>query len=508
MLQIQNLTLTHKSDLTTLVKDLNVTIQPGDKVAIIGEEGNGKSSILKFVLQDSQMSDYLEISGKLINQFDRVGYLPQGMSEADLSLSLSEYLSDRVEIESLDYNLLYSLGAQLGFDADRLFSDQIIQTLSGGERIKVQLLLILLEEPDLLLLDEPSNDLDIETVQWLTRFIATSPLTIIFISHDVALLESTATVIIHLERLVHKTQPKVTVARLSYGDYIEERDRTQSHQEAVALKQREEHAKRIATHRKMEQQVHQALNNTKDASAGRILAKKMANVKAQGARFQRQEDDFLDIPVREDPIDIRFSGVVPLPIGKEVFAVEDEVVRVGDRILAEDINFRLFGQDKVGIIGANGVGKSTLLKSWWQSLMTKEGLSAGYMPQNYNEALDMTQTPVEYLRRVGSQEEMTQIMTYLGSMRYLPEEMNRPISQLSGGQMAKLLLLRLDFHNNNVLFLDEPTRNFSPTSQPEIIQVLQSFPGAMIAVSHDQVFLDEVCEHIYELTPEGLTQLR
>ena len=126
------------------------------------------------------------------------------------------------------------------------------------------------------------------------------------------------------------------------------------------------------------------------------------------------------------------------------------------------------------------------------------------MPQNYEALLDLDMTPVDYLDTSGEKEERTRIRTYLGALKYTADEMEHPIRELSGGQKAKVLLLKLSMSGANVLILDEPTRNFSPLSGPVIRKMLKEFPGAIISVSHDRKYLSEVCDKIYRLTPEGL----
>ena len=152
-------------------------------------------------------------------------------------------------------------------------------------------------------------------------------------------------------------------------------------------------------------------------------------------------------------------------------------------------------------MGPNGVGKSTLLKQVRDWLTDRPGLRLGYMPQDYRQVLPQDQTPLDFLQESGSQEEKTKLMTYLGSLRFDPDEMRHPISQLSGGQQAKLLLLKLNLMEVNVLLLDEPSRNFSPLSQAEVRQIFRDFPGAILAVSHDQLFLDQVCDRRLVLEP-------
>lgn len=126
------------------------------------------------------------------------------------------------------------------------------------------------------------------------------------------------------------------------------------------------------------------------------------------------------------------------------------------------------------------------------------------MPQNYEELLKLEMTPVEYLDKSGDKEERTRIRTYLGSLKYTADEMDHPIRELSGGQKAKILLLKMSLSGSNVLILDEPTRNFSPLSGPVIRKLLKEFPGAVISISHDRKFINEVCDKVYELTEDGL----
>jgi ATPase subunit of ABC transporter with duplicated ATPase domains len=155
-------------------------------------------------------------------------------------------------------------------------------------------------------------------------------------------------------------------------------------------------------------------------------------------------------------------------------------------------------------VGANGAGKTTLLKKIAQELLQRTDLQAEYMPQNYEEMLDLDLTPVDFLDTSGDKEERTKIRTYLGSLKYTADEMEHAIRELSGGQKAKVLLLKMSLSNANVLILDEPTRNFSPLSGPVIRKILKDFPGAIISISHDRKYMDEVCDKIYELTEDGL----
>ena len=195
-----------------------------------------------------------------------------------------------------------------------------------------------------------------------------------------------------------------------------------------------------------------------------------------------------------------------IPTGKTVIEYELSKLMTpeGERILAEGIYLKIKGSEKICIIGANGAGKTTLLKKIAEELMNRNDIKAEYTPQNYEDLLELSVTPVDYLDKTGDKEERTRIRTYLGSLKYTPDEMEHPIRELSGGQKAKVLLLRMSLSGANVLILDEPTRNFSPLSGPVIRKMLREFPGAVISISHDRKYIEEVCDKIYQLNPNGL----
>ena len=179
-------------------------------------------------------------------------------------------------------------------------------------------------------------------------------------------------------------------------------------------------------------------------------------------------------------------------------------MQVKGRCLVTNISLSIRGPEHICIIGKNGCGKTTLLRKIAEELLNRTDIKASYMPQNYEELLDMTQTPIEFLCTIGDKDEISKIRTYLGSMKYTADEMSHSIADLSGGQKAKILLLKMSMAGSNVLILDEPTRNFSPLSNPVIRQMLKSFKGAIISVSHDRKYIEEVADKVYELTELGL----
>lgn len=206
----------------------------------------------------------------------------------------------------------------------------------------------------------------------------------------------------------------------------------------------------------------------------------------------------------------KFGNRTFIPNGKIVLDFSLEALRVPvspdlqtSITLARNIHLFIQGPEHICITGKNGCGKTTLMRILAKELSQRSDIKVAYMPQNYEELLDMEQTPVAFLSD-GSKESISMMRTYLGSMKFTADEMSHPMRELSGGQKAKVMLLYLDTSGCDVLLLDEPSRNFSPLSNPVIRRMLADFPGAIISISHDRKFITEVCDKVYQLTEEGL----
>ena len=513
MLQIKNLTVSLKKDLRTIIDGFNFTLDEGDRAVIIGEEGNGKSTLLKLIFAPELTESYCEFSGELITRGSRLGYLSQELDEDEKRLAVAELCAAIPEFYDTTPKVLARLCRELGLAADFPYSEQIVGTLSGGERVKLRLLRMLISEPDVLLLDEPSNDIDLETLEWLERFINTCKRPILFVSHDETLIENTANVIIHLEQVRRKTLPRATVARSGYRDYIESRSRALDKQEQNARKEKSELDARLEKYRRIEQSVEHKQNtiSRQDPAGGRLLKKKMHAVKSMGRRIERETEDMTQMPDIEDAIFLRFDEALAVPNGKTVLELELSELRrqgsgmdVDSDVLAHNIALTVTGAEKVCITGRNGCGKTTLLKTIAAQLLARTDIRCGYMPQDYFDLLPPDVTPVEFLAPSGKHADVTAAMTMLGSVKYTADEMAHTIAALSGGQKAKLMFLKMISDGCNVLVLDEPTRNFSPMSNPVIRGILSAYNGAIISVSHDRRYIAEVCNTVYELNANGL----
>ncbi len=504
MLDVKNLSISIFD--SKFVENLSFSLKEGEKLAIIGEEGNGKSTLAKALCFGSL--PYATVSGQINLYGGRIGYFEQLTDPRFFEDTVLSYiLKDSPEGDE-DFSLLENYGelmtwlSRFGFDESIL--ERKIKSLSGGECVKIRLVRLLLRSPDILVLDEPTNDLDLSSLVWLEEFIKGEKRTIIFISHDETLLENCATAILHLERLKKRRECKATFEKVGYGEYTKRRADLFDRQTEIFNKQNENMKKKEARWREIYEKVNKSLNSIsrRDPSGGRLLKKKMASVKAQQRRLENQRQSIADQPSQEEAIFVKFSGG-GLPTSRMLLNEENMDLKIENRYLARYINFSLRGQEKVAIVGGNGAGKTTLLKALLQKL-EKKNISVGYMPQTYDDILSGYKNVVDFaFENAPSKEDKTRLLTFLGSLKFTRDEVMGEVSALSGGQKAKLFLAVLMFKKSDVLVLDEPTRNLSPLSCPVIRSALSDYAGAIICVTHDRKLL-EIFDRVLCLSKNGL----
>lgn len=482
------------------VKDLSFTLNPKDKLAIIGEEGNGKSTLLKSILGSAP---YVRVEGQIkIN--GKIGYLAQSLDERLLDLLVKDYIFK----DEIDYynkiNVFYHYLNQLKIDETLMH--QTLATLSGGEKVKIAILKLLLDDPDILFLDEPTNDLDIETLRWLENFIVTCDKPIIYVSHDETLLSKTANAILHLEQVKKKQSCRHTYLKIDYDTYVDKRLKAINHQTQVAKSERREYKAKEERLRQVMQRVEheQRTISRQDPHGGQLLKKKMRALKSQERRLENTT--ISEIPDVEEAINFFFVDTI-VPSNKVILDLTLDELKVDDRILASNIKLEVIGNRHLCIIGKNGCGKTTLIKIIYEKLKYRTDIKVAYMPQNYHDIFKDYINVLDFMAPSKKKEDITRARTYLGNMKFTKEEMTGKISDLSNGSKAKLFLSKFTLDKYDVLILDEPTRNFSPLSNPVIRNALKVFDGCIISVSHDRKYLDEVIDDLYHLDIDGLHKI-
>lgn len=524
MLIISNLSLILKKDLRVLIKDFSLTVNKKDKIGIIGEEGNGKSSLLKAIYNQEEASKYLEIKGTINIKNEKIGYLPQMVEKESLEKSVYELLNEKIDYSLLDYKKYYFYIDKFNLDEEKLLSSSLlVGNLSGGERIKLFLLIELMKEPTVLLLDEPSNDLDLLSLNLLEELIINLDIPVIFISHDEHFLSRCANRIVHIESLKSKSEARVSVKNLSYDDYYQTREDFLDKNIREFNKDKENFEKKIEKYNRVYQSVNYALNTVsrQAPSVAKNLKDKMHSIKSMEKRYIKEKENLTQKYEVEDAINLKFDNLDKgrsgssnskinylVDANKEVLDLNIDSLKVnsGITLIDKQISLYIKGAKKVALIGENGVGKTTLLRLIYHELKKNTSFKVGYMSQNYEDELLNYLSPLDYLSKtlnVSNKEDLTKIQTYLGSLKLTYEEMNRSISSLSGGEKAKIFFAKLILEKDNVMLLDEPTRNISPLSNKAFINSIKEYNGVLIAVSHDRNFVYQVFDDIYELDKEN-----
>ena len=466
ILNIANLNKTYVGK--QILKGVTFHIEDKEKAAIVGINGSGKTTLIKCILGEEEPDDSETVIA--LSKGKKIGYLAQ--QHADMPGAEEEIPTDLTDAKAL--------AMKQEIDA---FGDDF-DTLSGGQKTRKRLEEILLTKPDLLILDEPTNHLDIESIQWLEKVLKRYDGAVLLVSHDRYFLDHVVTKIIDLDN------GRARMYRGNYSEYAEKKKQIRDAELKAYYNQQADIAHQQAVIDKLKQ-----FNREKSIKRAESREKALAKV------------ELLDKPEELDN-EMRLALTPHLQSGNDVLSVKELSKSFGEKTLFSNISFEIKRGEHVAVIGANGTGKTTLLKKIAAELKEREDLRVDYMPQNYEDQLDLSMTPVDFLDSTGEKSERTKIRTYLGSLKYTADEMDHPIRELSGGQKAKVLLLKMSLGNANVLILDEPTRNFSPLSGPVIRKMLREFPGAIISISHDRKYIGEVCGKEYLLGKDGLRLIR
>ena len=461
-MQVQNASLSLGTKL--LFSEVSFSINSEEHIGLIGANGAGKTSLFKSIIGQYEFD-----SGSMIKKNSlRIAYLAQD-SEWNLEQSIEEYLEQSAR---LPIWYLKNLGESLGLK-DISF-DTRISSLSGGFRMRVQLLNIIGQEPDLMLLDEPTNFLDLE------NFLQTAKCSFILISHDREFLKRVAHHIIEIE------DQKITKFNGNIEDYFEQKREWEELLQRQAMNQEQK-------------------RKSLEAFVDRFRAK--ASKAKQAQSRLKQLNKMESIEVKALPVKAKIAIPSPMHTGKEVLSIENAVVAYGDRVILKDLNLKINRGDHLGVVGFNGAGKSSLLKLIAQKIQSPVGkLEYGYMvdfayfAQHSTEQLLENETVYQALERAAHKDILPQeIMNIAGSLLFSGSDINKKIAVLSGGEKSRVALGQILLQKKSFLILDEPTNHLDFDTVESLTQALQAYTGSLIGVSHDRSFISRLCSKILEI---------
>lgn len=510
----------------TILENISFTVNEGDKVGIIGVNGTGKTTLFK-VLSGIYGYDSGDI---YLGKGVEIGYLEQNtnfQSEKTIYEEVLEVFSDLMDMEKYirgleikiaeegsnpdskvldklmnEYSQKLELFSELngyGYKSEVKgilkglgFSDSDMETpiniLSGGEKTRVLLSKLLLKNPSLLLLDEPTNHLDSDAIEWLEVFLKQYKGTVIIISHDRYFLDQV------VNRVFEIHNKRLKTYNGNYSKFIE----LSNVEKELEVKRYEDQQKEI---KKQEESIDRlkAYGREKHLKRARSKEKMLDKV------------DVLDKPdVFRKKASIQFSPSVSS--GNDVLQVEDLSMGYGERILFKDINFNIYRGEKVALIGANGIGKSTLFKIIMNEIVpltgtTKLGANVhvDYFHQE-QKTLNLDNTIIDEIWNDHPNLNQTTLRNMLGSFLFEDEEVFKKISTLSGGERARVAILKLILSNSNFLLLDEPTNHLDIDSKEVLEEALLNYTGTLFTISHDRYFLNTVVDKILVLDSEGITE--
>lgn len=513
MISVRNITVEFNA--TKLLDDISYTINRRDRIALVGKNGAGKSTMLKIIagLQNPT-------SGAVAVPNDTtIGYLPQQMEVADSTTLADEVrkafghiadmhrrlddmnarLSERTDYESEAYAKLIdevtTLSERIAMEESENHEAEMERTLtglgflrtdfdrptsefSGGWRMRIELAKLLLRHPDVLLLDEPTNHLDIESIQWLENFLMTKAQAVVLVSHDRAFIDNVT------NRTIEISLGHIYDYAVNYSKFLELRkERIEQQQRAYANQQ------------KMIQDTEEFIERF------RYKATKSVQVQSrikQLAKIERIEVDEVDT----SHLNLRFP---PAPRSGDYPLIVDNVGKAfGDHQVFDNATFTLKRGDKVAFVGKNGEGKSTLVKCIMGQLehtgVLKIGhnVKIGYFAQNQAQLLDGDLTVFDTIDRVAVGDIRLKIRDILGAFMFGGEASDKKVKVLSGGEKTRLAMIRLLLEPVNFLILDEPTNHLDIPTKEILKQAVKDFTGTVIVVSHDRQFLDGLVDKVYE----------
>ncbi len=514
MISVENLKVEFNA--TPLFEDVSYVINRKDRIALVGKNGAGKSTMLK-ILAGMQNPTVGNVS---IPRETTIGYLPQVMKlsdnrtvmeEAEMAFEhifeiqanverMNNELAQRTDYESDDYHKLIDRFTQ---ENDRFlmmggtnFQSEIERTLmglgfsrtdftrstsefSGGWRMRIELAKLLLRRPDVLLLDEPTNHLDIESIQWLENFLSTRANAVVLVSHDRAFLNNVTT------RTIEISCGQIYDYRVKYDDFIELR--------------KERREQQLRAYENQKKQIEET-----EAFIERFRYQATKAIQVQSRIKQLEKIDRIEVD-EEDNSALRLKFVCSSRSGNYPVICEDVAKSYGDHTVYKNVNLTINRGEKVAFVGKNGEGKSTLVKCIMDEITDFTGkltlghnVQIGYFAQNQAQMLDGELTVFDTIDRVAVGDIRLKIRDILGAFMFGGEASDKKVKVLSGGERTRLAMIKLLLEPVNLLILDEPTNHLDMRSKDVLKEAIREFDGTVIIVSHDRDFLDGLATKVYE----------
>lgn len=521
MILLQTSKLTKLYSGTPILENVQFEVKKGERIAVVGRNGAGKSTLLKMIAdeidfdsgeihkpqsvilgyfaQSSHVNSDDTIYNEMLKVFSKTLQLKKQLEE--LSLKMAEidptteaYLKIIEQYQNMNHQFElmsgYTYEAEINnilnrFKFNEIGFDQKISNLSGGQKTRLALAKLLLQKPDILILDEPTNHLDIDTIEWLEGYLKKYSGAVVIVSHDRFFIDQIATTIYEIE------YRKCTKYKGNYSDYID--------QKAVAysslMKQYEKQQKEIS---KMEDFI------------SRNIVRASTTKQAQSRRKKLEKMERIEIPkINDKSIGITFE--IDRRNGNDVLKVENLSVGYDNQVITDDLNFQINRLDRVALIGPNGIGKSTILKTVAQTLPSLKGdiyygksLDMGYFDQEQAN-LNSSNTVLNEVWNCFPGRLEKDIRTLLGNFLFTGDDVFKTVNQLSGGEKVRLTLCKLMLEKNNFLLLDEPTNHLDIDSKEMLELSLEDYEGTVFFISHDRYFIDKIATRVLEVTPHGVT---
>ena len=502
-----------------LFDNISLQVDERDRIALVGKNGAGKSTLLKilvgeeeptsgeinkkrdlslsYLAQDSRFESSNTIYDEMLHVFDDLRKTEKTLRQ--MELAMGEKTGADLEKLMQDYDRLseefrqaggFTYEADIrailnGFKFDESMWQMKIEELSGGQNTRLALAKMLLEKPNLLVLDEPTNHLDIETIAWLENYLVNYSGALLIVSHDRYFLDKVATITLDLTK--HSLDRYVG----NYSSFVEQKEQ------------------KLLTEAKNYEKQQKEIAALKDF-VNRNLVRASTTKRAQSRRKQLEKMERLDKP-EAGTKSAHMTFHSDKTSGNVVLTVEEAAVGYDDQILSEPINLDIRKMNAVAIVGPNGIGKSTLIKSIVGQIPFIKGearfganVEVGYYDQTqskltpHNSVLDELWNDFKLTPEV-------EIRNRLGAFLFSGDDVKKTVGMLSGGERARLLLAKLSMENNNFLILDEPTNHLDIDSKEVLENALIDFDGTLLFVSHDRYFINRVATQVLELSEEGST---